>query len=72
MSPSRLGIYCRSRPDDMAARAFQLQDPIKGKPCECKNMSVAEELALPARPASPVLLAAAYNKFPKILSYNVE
>jgi hypothetical protein len=37
-SPSRLGIYYRSRLDDVAARAFTPPDPIKRKPCECRKV----------------------------------
>ena len=71
-SPSRLGIYYRSRLDDVAARAFTPPDPIQRKPCECETSSVDEELALLVRPASPALLAAAYNICSKILSYDDE
>jgi hypothetical protein len=56
----------------VAARAFTPPDPIKRKPCECRKSSVDEELALLVRPASPALLAAAYNIFSKISSYDVE
>jgi len=71
-SPSRLGIYYRSRLDDVAARAFTPPDPIKGNPASAEKSSVDEDLALLVRPASPALLAAAYNIFSKISSYDVE
>jgi hypothetical protein len=68
-SPSRLWIYYRSRLYNMAARAFTPPDPIKRN---AVITSVANELALLVRPAGPALLAAAYNIFSKIASYDVE
>ena len=56
----------------MAARAFTPPDPIKRNPPGAEITSVAKELALLVRPAGPALLAAAYNIFSKIASYDVE
>ncbi len=45
---------------------------LKGNPASAETSSVDEELALLVRAASPALLAAAYNIFSKISSYDVE